>query len=77
MSRKSVQVSTNYGPVTIELVACDGPECAAEGQEAYMVGWYHLATQGMEVAAFGIPAGPFDFCTLNCLHKAAAKMTGN
>lgn len=77
MARSSVQVSTNYGPVTIELVKCDGPECPAEGQEDFMVGWYHLATQGIEVATWATPPGPFDFCSLNCLHKAAAKMTGN
>lgn len=77
VAAKKVQVQTNYGPVSLDIISCDGPQCAVEGQEDYLVGWYHLKTQGIEVATWSTPPGPFDFCSLNCLHKAAAMMTGN
>lgn len=77
MSDFTNRVSTEYGPVSIELTRCDGPDCGTSGQTEFMVGWLHLEPRGMEVATYGRNPDPLDFCSIPCLKKAVDRMTGS
>jgi hypothetical protein len=74
--QKNVKVQTEWGPVDIELTQCDGPSCTSCMQSSFMVGWLRLEPLGVQVAAFGRPPDPQDFCSLNCLGKAFGLATG-
>lgn len=74
--KKPVNIPSMYGPVKIELTLCDGPECTNCNQEDHMVGWYKLETQGISVTMTASPPDEMDFCSMECLRKAASIMTG-
>lgn len=74
---KNVSVPTPYGPLTAEVVSCDGPGCGSQYLEEHLVGWHQLSPQGMEVAAFGHNPDPLDFCSMACLKASIDMMTGS
>jgi hypothetical protein len=75
MSERKVSYPTEkYGPVTVELRACE--ECRTEVQEQHMVGWFQLSPIGISVAILGLDPNPLDFCSLACLASAVKQMTG-
>lgn len=75
--KKTAKVPSDWGAVDVELRQCDGPGCPACIQEAFLVGWLRLEPLGHEIAAFGRPPDPKDFCSLACLAKAVGLTSGN
>lgn len=77
MATKSAKVPSIYGPVSVELTLCDGPECSTCVLDQYKVGWYRMSPQGISAATFSsADLDPLDFCSLVCLKKAIDMMTG-
>lgn len=74
---KTVSVPTPYGPLSAEVVSCDGPGCGNQYLEEHLVGWHKLSPQGIEVTTFSQNPDPLDFCSLTCLKKSVDTMTGN
>ena len=75
--KKTAKVSTEFGPVDIDLTQCDGVGCTSCMQTAFLMGWHKLEPLGMEVAAFGQLPGPLEFCSLTCLIKTVGQISGN
>jgi hypothetical protein len=74
--QKTAKVPSEWGAIDVELRQCDGPGCSSCMQEAFVVGWLRLEPLGIEIAAFGRPLEPQDFCSLACLGKALGLATG-
>lgn len=74
---KKTKVPTPYGPIDVDVVACDGPECALVVLKDYMVGWHQLSPQGVEITTFGQNPNPMDYCSLTCLQASLSLMTGS
>lgn len=73
---KKTKVPTPYGPIDVDVVSCDGPQCTLTVLQGYMVGWHRLVPQGIEVPTFGSNPDPLDYCSLTCLSDSVSLMTG-
>lgn len=76
MAKKQVKLPSIYGPVAASITMCDGPECSSCVLPDYMVGWFAMAPQGLEVPTMGGMPDAMDFCSLICLKQALDMMTG-
>lgn len=79
MSAKTVQISSPYGPINVDLLQCDGPNCASCAQKQYVIAWQRLEYQGIPAPTFGnakLPDG-MDFCSIECLKQTIDIMTGS
>ena len=70
MSKKVAKLPSLYGPVDVQLISCDGPECSSCVQESYMVGWFVMGPQGMVAPTMRSVPDAMDFCSLKCLANA-------
>lgn len=75
--KKMARVSTEYGPVDLELTQCDAPGCTSCKRTEFLLGWHKLEPLGMEAPTMGKLPGPLEFCSLRCLVQAVGPMAGN
>lgn len=71
--KKPVQLRTEYGPLELEVLYCDGPDCTQHGIEHYLVQWYTVTPTGVSVSTMSdlpVSIGETHYCSTTCLAKA-------